>query len=140
MASNEFTLEVLSPAKQYTRATVSEVVLPAFDGEIGVLANHEDFIGLLGTGPLKYVSHGNDHWLLVSSGIFTIKDGELSIVAEVVEEASDIRVDETKRRLQELEPAVSSKSSYSAEHQKLTTEYDRLKARLEVFRRTNVVN
>ncbi len=58
--AKEFEIEVLTRSKTLYKGKATEVVLPAYDGEVGVLADHANFIGLLGTGPLKVVTGGDD--------------------------------------------------------------------------------
>ena len=107
---------------------------------MGILAGYENFIGILGTGPLKYVENGDDFWLMVSSGLFKVIDGKLMILAEAAEQGSEINPEAAKRALEELEPKVSQLSVYEDEHKKIEVECLRAKARLEVYRRTNEVN
>ncbi len=139
--NQEFTLEVLTPAKPLLKAQVSEVVLPAYDGEVGVLAEHEDFIGLLGTGALKLVRGGDDYWFMVSSGLYEVSAGKLTVFAEIAEDAKEIDAGAASKRIQELEAQLNDPQKFNPEHfnsQKL--EHEQNAARVEVHRRTNVMN
>ena len=133
-----FQLEIVGPTRKVVSQQVSEVVLPAHDGEVGVLGNHEDFVGLLGTGPLKYVSGGNDFWLMVSSGAYYVKSGALTIVAEQVEEPKDIAVEKTRDEFAALEKDILD--AEKANDAELRRKYLRAKARLDVYRRASEVN
>ena len=136
----EFNLEILTPGKPLLKTTVSEVVLPAFDGEMGVLPGHEDFIGILGTGALKLVKDGDDYWFMVSSGVFEIKKGNLVLLAEFGEDGKNINDKLALIKVKELEPLISNKSLFSDDFAHIKSELDRAKARLEVHRRTELVN
>lgn len=138
--SDNLTLEIYSPTKQLPPVTASEVVLPAVDGEVGVLAGHENIVGQLGTGPLKYVSGNNDFWLMVSSGAYQVLNGKLVITAEVVEDTKNIDVPTIQAHVAKLEKEVEGKDTSSPEYIAAHTEYLREKARLEVHRRVAVVN
>ena len=138
--AKEFQARILTPAAELFSAQVSEALLPAFDGECGVLADHEDFIGLLGTGVLKVVTAGDDFWFMVSSGVFELSNGTLTVLTEVAESAKDIEVEVAKKRAQELEPVLATLNSYSEKSHSERIEYDRARARMEAYRRTHLVN
>ena len=130
-----FSLEIVSPLRQVLAAKVSEVVLPAHDGEVGILESHENFVGMLGTGALKYVAESNDSWLMVSSGTYQVIGGKLIITAEVVEEAKDLDAERAKQDLAKLEQELSKLSANDAGYNTKKLELQRAKARLEVNRR-----
>lgn len=132
-AQEEFALEIRTPARELLEWQVSEVVLPAIDGEVGVLAHHEDFIGEMGTGTLKVVRDGNDYWLMVSSGVFEVRNGKLSVLAEIAESDKEIDAELAGSSLRALE--AQENLDVVAKRQ-----MDRAKARLEVYRRTHLVN
>ena len=139
--SKEFSLEILTPGRELVHAQITEVVLPAEDGEVGILAEHEDFIGLLGTGPVKIVRGGDDYWFMVSSGIFEVIDGKVTLFAEVAENASEVDVAAAKQKIAELDAVFDDPQKFSPEEypsQKLV--YDRNMARVEIYRRTQSVH
>ena len=133
---DKFSFEILSPTKKVLSVMASEVVLPAYDGEVGVLPEHADFVGLLGSGPLKYVKDGNDHWILVSIGTYQVRDGKLTVAAETVEEPKDIDVDAARKELAELEKSLMVISPDKLEEAQI--ELQKAKGRLEVHRRTHL--
>lgn len=135
---SNFTLEILTPGRSLFKGEVSEVVLPGFDGEDGILDGHENFVGALETGVLKFVHSGNDYWFMVSSGVFEVREREVSVLADVAEEATEVDLEASKSSLEELEEKVSNLSSYSAEYKRAKVEFDRARARLEVHRRTQL--
>ena len=110
----------------------------AVDGEDGILGGHENFVGALETGVLKFVHSGNDYWFMVSTGVFEVRGGEVSVLADVAEEAAEVDLEASKSSLEELEEKVSKLSFYSAEYKRAKVECDRAKARLEVHRRTQL--
>ncbi len=141
MAGDSFHLSIVLPTKKVFEGDVTEVILPAFDGETGVLPRHENFIGILGAGALKYVHQGKDYWLSVSSGIFKVVGGKLSIVAEYALRGDDIKeIETTPARIKELEAELAKASEYVDGAQGVQTELAREKAKLEVYRRTHLLN
>ena len=139
---NEVNVQILTPAKKLFAGKASEVVLPAYDGEFGVLAKHSDFIGVLGTGALKIVTSGDDYWFMLSSGVYQVKNGELTILAEIGETPeSSADIETLKARMKELEAEMADFKDFSSErHALLKKEYNQVRARVEVHRRTELVN
>lgn len=140
MASQEFRLRILTPGRELFDGDVTEAVIPAHDGEAGVLPMHKDMISLLGTGALKLVHDGNDYWYMVSSGIFEVRGGEVTVLAEVGEPAEAVSIDAARGERERLEPLVSQKNSYDEDFPELKIDFERAKARIEVHRRTHSVH
>jgi len=139
--SSEYLLEILTPAKEVFSAEVSEVVLPAYDGERGILADHEDLVGLLGTGPVKIVKGGDDYWFMVSSGVFEVKGGSVVVYAELAEIAGEFDSGSAQEGISAFEKVFGSPETYDPEtYPAAKLEYDRNRARLEIHRRTDLVN
>jgi len=138
--AEQFSLRVLTPSRELISALVTEVLLPAHDGEVGVLAHHGNFIGVLGTGVLKLVTKGDDYWFMVSSGVFEVREGELTVLADVGEAMNDIDVEAARKKMVELEPTLSGKSEFDPEYDFIKVEFERAKARLEAHRRTQLLN
>ena len=81
--SDTFSLKVFTPYGLLFSGHVSDVLLPAHDGEIGVLPHHENFIGVLGTGDVRITSsEGKPVSLTVAEGVFKVTNGELDIIAK----------------------------------------------------------
>lgn len=138
--ADEFRLHILTSAAELFNQTVSEVVLPGHDGERGILGGHENFVGLLGTGALKLVREGNDYWVMVSSGLYQVDAGVVTILAELAEPATDIEFETASAQGEELKSKLEQADTLSEEYNYLTLELLRAQARADVYRRTNLVN
>ena len=51
----QFTLEIISPERSIVKTQTSEVVIPSFEGEMGILKNHSPLITFLRPGIIKIV-------------------------------------------------------------------------------------
>lgn len=139
--AKDFRVKVLTPGRELFRGEASEVLLPAYDGEVGVLAGHSDFIGLLGTGPLKVVANGNDFWFMLSGGAYRVASGELAILAEQGETPADSELNTASEQARELEKKLSDIKAFTTENfGSWKRQLDQAKARVEIHRRTEVVN
>ncbi|MBP9838068.1 MAG: ATP synthase F1 subunit epsilon [Proteobacteria bacterium] len=139
--AKEFEIEVLTRSKTLYKGKATEVVLPAYDGEVGVLADHANFIGLLGTGPLKVVTGGDDYWYMLSNGTYFVEKGNLNILADVGEQAESINIQNAASELKDIETQIAAlEASNTKEQAQLALKRDQLKALIEAHRRTNQLN
>ena len=80
--SEGFKLEIINPEKSFLlKDRVSEVVVPAFEGEMGILKDHISIISFLKPGLLKvFESSSNEETYYVEDGIIEFKNNCLSIL------------------------------------------------------------
>ena len=134
--SQEFKVEVLTPARELITTTASEVLIPTYRGEIGILPLHEDICGLLSTGTMKLVSNNKDFWFMISSGAFRVDSGVLTVLAEYAKGAESIDAQAALERLKEVESELSYHINTLEEKAiNLLAEKNRLSASVEAVRR-----
>ena len=79
--SEQFNLEIVSPEKSFLKKdNVTEVVVPAFEGEMGILKDHISIISFLKPGIIKINSGNEQSSFYVDDGIVEFKDNNLSIL------------------------------------------------------------
>ena len=80
--SEGFKLEIINPEKSFlSKDGVSEVVLPAFEGDMGILKDHISIISFLKPGLVKvFESITNQETYYVEDGIIEFKNNCLSIL------------------------------------------------------------
>ncbi|MCL2700955.1 MAG: ATP synthase F1 subunit epsilon [Phycisphaerae bacterium] len=83
-ASRTFSLEVMTPNGPVTSADVSVVILPAADGELGILAGHAPVVTLLGAGVLAFTDAAGKRVRYWAAGGFAhVRDNAVSVLPEV---------------------------------------------------------
>ncbi len=80
-----FRCTVLTPERVAFEAEVEGAVLPAHDGEIGILPGHADFLGALGVGIARLRLKGSETRLAVNGGFLRVDGGGLTVLAEEAE-------------------------------------------------------
>ena len=81
----EFKIEIVSPEKSfYSNEKVKEVVVPAFEGEMGILKDHISIISFLKPGIIKVVSKDGEESFYVDDGIMEFKNNLLSILSSSI--------------------------------------------------------
>jgi F-type H+-transporting ATPase subunit epsilon/F-type H+-transporting ATPase subunit delta len=83
--SEEFKVEIVSPEKSFlVKEDVTEVVVPAFEGEMGVLKDHISIISFLKPGIIKILSKSGEEKYYVEDGIVEFKNNNLSILTSLI--------------------------------------------------------
>ena len=79
--SEKFNLEIVSPEKSFLKKdNISEVVVPASEGEMGILKDHISIISFLKPGIIKIFSGNEEEKFYVDDGIIEFKNNTLSIL------------------------------------------------------------
>ena len=83
--SEEFKVEIVNPEKSFlVKEDVHEVVVPAFEGEMGILKDHISIISFLKPGIIKILSKSGDENFYVEDGILEFKNNNLSILTSSI--------------------------------------------------------
>ena len=89
--SEEFKIEIVNPEKSFlVKEDVLEVVVPAFDGEMGILKDHISIISFLKPGIIKVFSKSGDENYYVEDGIIEFKNNNLSILTSTIFSIKDL--------------------------------------------------
>ena len=108
--SEEFKVEIVNPEKSFlVKEDVSEVIVPAFEGEMGILKDHISIISFLKPGIIKIISKSGDENYYVEDGIVEFKNNNLSILTSSIFNLTDL--DKSKQQdLLELAEKEASKA------------------------------
>ncbi len=89
--SEEFKVEIVNPEKSFlVKDDVSEVVVPAFEGEMGILKDHISIISFLKPGIIKILSKSGDENYYIEDGIVEFKNNNLSILTSTIFNLADM--------------------------------------------------
>ncbi len=102
--SEEFKIEIVNPEKYFlSKKDVTEVVIPAFEGEMGILKDHISIISFLKPGIIKIFSKPGEEKYYVEDGIVEFKDNNLSILTSSIFSLSDMDRNKVEQILKEAE-------------------------------------
>jgi F-type H+-transporting ATPase subunit epsilon/F-type H+-transporting ATPase subunit delta len=97
--SEEFKIEIVNPEKSFLlKEDVTEVVVPAFEGEMGILKDHISIISFLKPGVIKISSQSGEEHYYVEDGIVEFKNNNLSVLTSSIVNIKDIE----KTKISEL--------------------------------------
>ena len=116
--SEEFKVEIVNPEASFlSKEDVTEVIVPAFEGEMGILKDHISIISFLKPGIIAIQSKSGEDKFYVEDGIVEFKDNNLSILTSSIFNLNDLE----KNKLQDLiksaeeelnKPEINDQSKY----------------------------
>ena len=116
--SEEFKIEIVNPEKSFlSKENVSEVVIPAFEGEMGILKDHISIISFLKPGIIKILSKSGDESYYIEDGIVEFKNNNLSILTSSIFNIADMDKSKQQDLLKQAEEEsgkeeISDQSKY----------------------------
>ena len=106
--SEEFKVEIVNPEKSFlSKENVTEVVVPAFEGEMGILKDHISIISFLKPGIIKVYSKSEENKYFVEDGVVEFKDNNLSILTSSIYNMTDLDRNKIDQILKEAEKESS---------------------------------
>ena len=101
--SEEFKLEIVNPEKSFLLKDVTEVVIPAFEGEIGILKDHISIISFLKPGVIRIFSKSGEDNYYVEDGIVEFKNNNLSVLTSSIFNIKDVDKTKVNKMLKQAE-------------------------------------
>ena len=97
--SEGFNLEIINPDKSFlNKKDATEVVVPALEGEMGILKDHISIISFIKPGIIKVYSKSGEDQYYIEDGILEFKDNNLSVLTSSIINIKDLE----KSKIQEL--------------------------------------
>ena len=121
--SNVFKVEIINPEKSFLlKEDVTEVVIPAFEGDMGILKDHISIISFLKPGLLRVIDvNSADETYYVEDGIIEFKNNCLSILTSNIFDIKKIEKNKLRDILIKAEKDaqnqdISDQAKYLVDH------------------------
>ena len=103
--TDEFKIEIVNPDQLfYSNGKILEAVIPAFEGEIGILKDHVSIISFLKPGIINLrIGNSDEKTFYVEDGIIEFKDNLLSILTSNIVDLKNANKDFFEKNLKEAE-------------------------------------
>ena len=102
--SEEFKIEIVNPENSFlVKEDVSEVVVPAYEGEMGILKDHISIISFLKPGIIKILSKSGNENYYIEDGIVEFKNNNLSILTSSIFNIADMDKSQKQDLLKQAE-------------------------------------
>lgn len=129
---------VVTPEAKLVDAPCSSVIIPLYDGEIGIQPQHSPMIGRLGFGELKVKMGGDTLHYYVDGGFVQVADNVVSVMTNMAKPSSEVKEDEAQELLDAaLAAPVANGEAAIAMRQR---EINRGRGQLAVARHTREAN
>jgi len=109
--SNVFKVEIVNPEKSFlTKEDVTEVVVPAFEGDMGILKDHISIISFLKPGLVRVIDMSSvEETYYVEDGIIEFKNNCLSILTSNIFDIKKIDKNKVRDILAKVEKDAENK-------------------------------
>lgn len=116
-------ISVVTPEKKIFEGKISSLVAPGIEGEFGVLPEHTPFSTVLKPGVVGYKKEdGSEEMLAVSGGYIEVTRDKIILLVETAEKPEEIDIETIKRRKEEKEKLLKSKSKKDIDYDLIQTE------------------
>ena len=127
--ADSITISVVTPEETVLEQTAESVVLPLFDGEVGILKGHSPMIGRLGFGELRLKTGSETSRFYVDGGFVQVANDVVTVLTNLAKPVSDLDADEASSQLQE---ALGRSAKNPAETDLRQRAVDQARARLRL--------
>ena len=121
--SDNFQVEIVNPEKSFlSKENVVEAVIPAFEGDMGILKDHISIISFLRPGLLRIIdSKSSEENYYVEDGIIEFKNNCLSVLTSNIFDIKKIDKNKVRGILVKAEkegqnPDISDQAKYLVNH------------------------
>lgn len=114
---NTFYLKVLASDRSFYEGRAKMIILPAVDGEMGIMANHDDIVAAIKVGELR-IQKEDGSWesALVGGGIMQDTNNRVTILTEFAEHPDEIDAKRALMAKQRAEEQLRQKLSIQEYH------------------------
>ena len=124
--SEKFTVEIISPNKTIIKTETSEVQIPSYEGEMGILKDHIQLITFLRPGIIK-IKNENEKEFFVEEGTVEFSNNNLLILTSKAKDLSNVDKKSLSNLLIEAEKRISDNKLSDKEKYLLSYKIETLK-------------
>ncbi len=84
--AKRLSVALITPQSNVYQGEADMVVVPAWDGKLGVLRGHAPMMALLGKGEMRVVLDGRERSFDVDGGFLQVAEDSVSVLSEKAEE------------------------------------------------------
>ena len=121
--SENFSVEIISPDKPIFKSEVTEVIIPSYEGQIGILKDHISLITFLRPG---LIIVGNENFY-VEEGTVEFSDNNLLILSSTAQNIKNISSEKKNIMLNDAENKISNNQVSDKQKYILNYKIDTLK-------------
>lgn len=127
-------LHIVTPSRNLLNTVCEDVVLPGYDGEMGVLSQHAHFVNKLGAGIVTIHKTGESQKLAIAGGVVEIGGNQITVLADdavLPVEVNVAKLEEQQKILSEklvgLDEASTDREKLFDQQRWITAQFDLVK-------------
>ena len=124
--SEKFTVEIISPDKSIVKSDTTEVTIPSYEGEMGILKDHIPLITFLRPGIIE-IKDQIERKYFVEDGTVEFSNNNLLILTSTAKEVSNIDKESLSTIIGKVEKKLSEDEITDKERYLLSYKLDILK-------------
>ena len=108
--SDKFTVEIISPDQTILKQETNEVIIPSFEGQMGILSNHIPLITFLRPGIITIKADGEKKYY-VEEGTVEFSNNNLLILTSTAKDKAHLDKSKINELLQKAEANLNTQST-----------------------------
>jgi len=103
-------VRIPTPERRVLQTQADSVVVPAMDGELGILAHHTPLVAQLQQGEIRLKSGNEVQHFAVSGGFVEVQNNHVVVMAETAEMPHEIDVERARQAAERAKAALRAPS------------------------------
>ena len=108
--SDKFTVEIISPDQTILKQETNEVIIPSFEGQMGILSNHIPLITFLRPGIITIKAEGEKKYY-VEEGTVEFSNNNLLILTSTAKDVDNLDKTQINDLIQKAEANLNAQST-----------------------------
>ena len=108
--SDKFTVEIISPGQTILKQETNEVIIPSFEGQMGILSNHIPLITFLRPGIITIKAEGEKKYY-VEEGTVEFSNNNLLILTSTAKDVANLDKSQINDLVQKTEASLNAQST-----------------------------
>lgn len=114
IAATQLRLVLVTPETTLVDAPTTSVIVPMFDGQLGVLPGRAPAIGRLGTGELRFEGEGGTQRYFIDGGFLQVKGSVVTVLTHEAKLTSGLNADAAQQALEQANQLVATTDDAAA--------------------------
>lgn len=128
-------LEIFTPEKSVLKEYVQSIIVPSYEGEMGILPEHIPLIAQLVPGEIKILSNNERKIFVISGGFIEVNTAGVEIYAETADLLQEIDIEKSKIELEQAKSKLKQKDIHTVELLKAKFAIQKELAKIKVISR-----
>ncbi len=109
-----YKLQIITPDKTIYNGDAEQIIVRTTEGDVGILAGHENYVAILPSGMLKLTVNGEEKYVAIASGFLKVNyNVDVKIIASAAEWGADIDIMRANRSKEDALNKINNSKSAS---------------------------